>query len=484
MVTGWEREASVLQKMNGFHQENIVRFITAFRHGDEGKEDYYLMFEWADGGNLRNLWKTLPRPASVTPTLVKNAVEQILGLATALCKAHYPPSRPTIRHGDLKPENILWFKPQANEVDSIGTLKIADWGLARQHNLETKQRSNKTSTGSGTRRYEPPEEETGEGLWANALSPAQAGKQQKKRSRLYDVWAMGCITLEFIVWLRYGLEGLRGFNAQIKGDYNSESVPFYKTKVVNGKKIAEVHEAVIWWMDHLAKDPACVPGSTALGSLLELVRERLLVIQLPEKSGTSTYEETARATGSQSRSRRGSVPSVSSVVQTPNLGATTNVDPDIPDIVISGPEQSESFGPKSPPTPIPLSERGRAPGRGGGRALSDEFVRRMEEIVSSQEEESYWVTEAPYPLPPSEQDSSDYPTIKEPESSNQVYVTDSDSDTETENSGEVLCEDKGRAKTRLAAPEALTGGLAVPTQRVCTTLDTCLICLLCPRVVY
>jgi serine/threonine protein kinase len=127
--------------------------------------------------------------------LVKDSVKQLLGLARALCEAHYPRTKPIFRHGDLKPENILWFKGGDGE---IGTLKIADWGLARQHNLETEHRS-RTSTGSGTRRYEPPEEETGEGIWANSLTPGQADpKQQKKRSRLYDVWAMGCITLEFL----------------------------------------------------------------------------------------------------------------------------------------------------------------------------------------------------------------------------------------------------------------------------------------------
>ena len=135
MISNWQNEASVLQKMNALQQPNIVRFITAFRRGDKGKEDYYLMFEWADGGNLRDLWTTLPRP-QLTADLTKAAFTQILGLATALCEAHYPDSGPRFRHGDLKPENILWFRAE----DKIGTLKIADWGLAKQHNIGTARR--------------------------------------------------------------------------------------------------------------------------------------------------------------------------------------------------------------------------------------------------------------------------------------------------------------------------------------------------------
>ncbi|KAL2128804.1 hypothetical protein VTI74DRAFT_8610 [Chaetomium olivicolor] len=172
MIKGWEDEASILQKMNSLRQEHIVRFLTAFRHGDQGREDHYLMFEWADGGNLLNLWKTLNQP--LTPRLIKAAVKQLLGLANALCKAHYPETGPTFRHGDLKPANILWFKGN-DDNDEIGTLKIADWELAKQHNIVTEFRTNKTSSEYGTRRYEPPEEETGLGVSLGPLSPGIPG---------------------------------------------------------------------------------------------------------------------------------------------------------------------------------------------------------------------------------------------------------------------------------------------------------------------
>lgn len=177
MVRGWKKEARVLWDMNSLNQKHIVRFITAFRRGDEG---HYLMFEWANGGNLRNLWRTFKRPA-LTRDLVKATIKQLVGLAQGIDKAHYPGNGVWYRHGDLKPENILWFKDEDGDESRMGTLKIGDWGLAKQHQIVTELRNNKTSTEYGTRRYEPPEEVTGEGVTVNLAVPNSSGKLLKKK---------------------------------------------------------------------------------------------------------------------------------------------------------------------------------------------------------------------------------------------------------------------------------------------------------------
>ncbi len=39
---------------------------------------------------------------------------------------------PSFRHGDWKPANIPWFRDK-DDKDAIGTLKIDDWGLAKEH---------------------------------------------------------------------------------------------------------------------------------------------------------------------------------------------------------------------------------------------------------------------------------------------------------------------------------------------------------------
>ncbi|KAL1799029.1 hypothetical protein ACET3X_003066 [Alternaria dauci] len=198
----WEKEVKALRTMNKLNQEHIVRFITAFRRRREhGGDEHYLMFEWADGGNLRNLWKRMPSPTLTAP-LVKDVIRQVMGLAKALDAAHnLNATGASYRHGDLKPENILVF----NKGGLIGTLKIGDWGEAREHGQATEMRPSKTTAKYGTRRYEAPEVETG-------VTAKWLGQSTKRRSRLYDIWAMGCITLELTIWLLYGADGLSRFD--------------------------------------------------------------------------------------------------------------------------------------------------------------------------------------------------------------------------------------------------------------------------------
>lgn len=134
----WDNEVTALKKISGLRHPNIVQFMTAMTRGRER----YLMFEWADGGNLREFWTQPPR---LTGTLVKNVVAQLRGLAHALEKMHCL----NYRHGDMKPDNILRIKinaAQGTPTDDIGTLKICDMGLSKQHVKETRLRQTATKT--------------------------------------------------------------------------------------------------------------------------------------------------------------------------------------------------------------------------------------------------------------------------------------------------------------------------------------------------
>jgi serine/threonine protein kinase len=386
VVKNWELEAKALQKMNSLNQKHIVRFITAFRRGQTGKEDHYLMFEWADGGNLRNLWKTIPQP-SLSAKMVKSSIKQLLGLAQALCAAHYlNTTGASYRHGDLKPENILWFKGD----DGIGTLKLGDWGVAKQHNIVTELRTNKTTTEYGTWRYEAPEVETGVRL--NYL-----GQTPKRRSRLYDIWAMGCISLEFIIWLLYGLDELKRFNRSVRGEFSDHS-PFYQIRLENGKKVARVHDVAVQWMDHMAKEPACKVGSTALGDLLDLVRGGLLVVKLPRRMGSNLANmgtEQPQLTRASARS-------------SPDLPDNAS---DHPSPEPAGPQEPQAEG--TPSIDITLAEPVRVPVQpepepeGRARILATDFQEALDHILGEDEEDSYWFTDIlRSPVPGSSDDSS------------------------------------------------------------------------------
>ncbi|KAK1749398.1 hypothetical protein QBC47DRAFT_151925 [Echria macrotheca] len=268
MISDWAKEAQTLKIINEQHRDHILRFVTAFTRPNVGSEkSCYLIFEWADGGSLGSLFEQNPNP-KLTPKLVQQASTQLLGLARALEVTH---ELAQIRHGDIKPDNILRFEPSAANI--IGTLKIGDWGLAKFHKEPTVlrlQKGQQTETRYGTVMYEPPEVELGE---------------LRLLSRQYDIWSMGCVVLEIIIWLVYGYRSVQRFRWDVQGRYRV-SVPCYviESSPDGQASKAKLQPIVERWLGYLAADPVCAED-TALGELIKLVRTRLLIVELPPFMG-------------------------------------------------------------------------------------------------------------------------------------------------------------------------------------------------------
>lgn len=290
--TAWEQELSALKGTRRHHHEHLTSAIAAFHRNKK----YYLVFEWADGGSLENFWEKVPVPA-LSPQLVQDVLEQLHGLADALVCLHGHGNGESkdiksntdklggdskandsghYRHGDLKPENILRFRC-SDQPKKLGTLQIADLGLARHHTMATRDRIGPTSMRFGTVMYESPE---GHPVRAKA----------KPRSRLYDVWSMGCIVLELVIWLLYGYEGLITFREEtrdgsIMGDgiqQDLNGTNFYK--LANDGNF-DVNNVVKDWMQAIQEDdPEFINGKkSALSDLLNLVKMKLLVVRTDDK---------------------------------------------------------------------------------------------------------------------------------------------------------------------------------------------------------
>lgn len=393
----WENEVNILQQMNSLNEPQIVQFLTAFRRGDPGSQKHFLMFEYATGGNLRQLWKTVPRP-KLTGEMVRAAVEQLQGLADALQAAHDPAIGQTrFRHGDLKPENILWFKDANSTGDpGIGSLKIADWGLAKQHAILTELRNTNTTTPTGTRLYEPPEEVTGELVNRDTLNP---GQTIKRRSRLCDIWAMGCITLEFLIWLMYGYRGVVAFARSLGVFEEGNYARFFQILEKEGKRTAQVHEVVLHWMDHMADDPACKGEENALGDLLDMIRTRLLVVKLPRRLATQLMGNNASATkpppdqqlsdqlttGTKTDEDMTTDSAIGK--NTPKFQLVVDPAPIRPSSSTEAPHETE---------PLPMIKSSQA---GMERALARGFQDHMLLISGDEHEDSYWFTRQPGPPP-------------------------------------------------------------------------------------
>lgn len=95
-------------------------------------------------------------------------------------------------HHDIKAENILVFEKEATQSPYAGVFKISDFGAGRFANLALGQISAPLKASKGTLTYKAPEE---------------------KPSRPFDMWALGCVYLELLIWALTGeQDGGKGFS--------------------------------------------------------------------------------------------------------------------------------------------------------------------------------------------------------------------------------------------------------------------------------
>src|SRR5262245_43733307 len=151
------REAKALARLNHPH-------VVAVHDFGESDGLFYLVMEYVDGANLRNV-------------LAKGglAAHEALAIIPQICDALQYAHEEGIVHRDIKPENIL--------LDSKGRVKIADFGLAK---LIDRPRATFTLTGSqqimGTLDYMAPEQR---------LTPQQVDHRA-------DIYSLGVVFYEML----------------------------------------------------------------------------------------------------------------------------------------------------------------------------------------------------------------------------------------------------------------------------------------------
>jgi tRNA A-37 threonylcarbamoyl transferase component Bud32 len=139
----FEKEAQALAALNHPHIVGVYDF------GQAGGF-YFLLMEYVDGVNLRQLLKT----KHLTP-------KEALSIIPPVCEALQCAHDHGIVHRDIKPENLL--------IDKAGTVKIADFGIAKMYGRESEMVTSETelragvpaSLGFGTPDYAAPEQHDG-----------------------------------------------------------------------------------------------------------------------------------------------------------------------------------------------------------------------------------------------------------------------------------------------------------------------------------
>ena len=185
---------------------HLVELFATF----EFEGEYQLLFPWADGGSLKQLWYGPPTSLFSAKSEIDSAVFmhwlaiQAHGLMSGLSTIHELPQPPPNEvadnklygiHGDLKPENILHFS-QEMEEHPFGRLKIADFGIIEFLSLERRTSPNQEYTGPASPTYRSPEQDV---------------NIQQMRSRKVDIWSMGCVFSELLTWAMHGGDAIESY---------------------------------------------------------------------------------------------------------------------------------------------------------------------------------------------------------------------------------------------------------------------------------
>ncbi|KAK8863008.1 kinase-like protein [Apiospora arundinis] len=188
--------------------DRILALLAALEH----RGNFYMIFPWAEFGNLRGIWEEYsPRVDGATGPNVRHAewyssqwiLEQCLGIASAVAYIHGRGGlRQFLLHADITPVNILGFPNQHSVF-----LKLADFG--HSHILDPDSLQVPVSALVKPRTYRAPEWDTKENVTTQ-----------------YDVWSLGCLFLEFATWAISGREGIKAFENERLSEDNDPKADY------------------------------------------------------------------------------------------------------------------------------------------------------------------------------------------------------------------------------------------------------------------
>ncbi|ROW10403.1 hypothetical protein VMCG_01820 [Cytospora schulzeri] len=282
----FRREAEMLMKFSDDTHEHLISLLATY----EQFKKFYLIFPWA-GADLEDYWKKKNPQPSMGYETVRWMAKQCYGIAEALCKIHkynsnewkhhpaYQQARKTHqtrtltrtplsmfgRHGDIKPTNVLWFQNALNSNDN-GTLKITDFGMT-EINTSLSMFYEPNDKAAVSPSYRPPEFDLVGEL-----------------SRSHDIWALGCLYLDFVAWLLGGWELVEQFaqTRQAPDPMWSEMSTDTFFEIVRCKDddsiAVMVKETVSTFIDDLHKHERC---TEYLHDFLNLIQMEMLVIKPP-----------------------------------------------------------------------------------------------------------------------------------------------------------------------------------------------------------
>ncbi|KAF2627582.1 kinase-like protein [Macroventuria anomochaeta] len=275
-----QREAVILRSMSKrpHAHPHVISLLATYEYRGE----FCLIFPWAHA-DLERHWKDNRGPYGSDPRMARWLLEQCLGIAQGLYEIHRYRTIPKTsslwkashtrgtsdvalnigspqllfgRHGDIKPNNILFFPDSGSTVG--GVLKITDFGITRFSTDDRRLSFHDNERVPYTPTYQSPE-----------------CLLKKNISTLCDIWALGCVYLEFVLWFLRGYDHVEMFAHNRKEDDLSDAF-FEKTgkDPDTGAMRVQVKPCVTELIADLRSAEWC---STPFQKLLSLIEDKMIV---------------------------------------------------------------------------------------------------------------------------------------------------------------------------------------------------------------
>ncbi|KAF2813081.1 uncharacterized protein BDZ99DRAFT_473802 [Mytilinidion resinicola] len=172
-------------------EENMIAFYGAYSQGGT----YNIILEYADSGNLQEFFENVEPPSAEVDII--NFWDNLFKIVQPLQRIHElkrggngPPSLQRV-HQDIKAANVLVCKG-TSESDYECTFKLADLGLSHLTGKDM----------CGTPMYSAPE---------CCRSDRFMERTALEISPEIDIWSLGCLFSEAVVWVVRGMPGLKHY---------------------------------------------------------------------------------------------------------------------------------------------------------------------------------------------------------------------------------------------------------------------------------
>ncbi|KAH8896975.1 kinase-like protein [Thozetella sp. PMI_491] len=271
----FKKEVEMLKRFSNDAHPHLISLLVTYQLS----HTFFLVFPWA-GGDLRKYWFQINPNPTLDLQTARWMAEQCAGIASGILEIHkYVSSSSSAHltrgkdsncssksvfghHGDIKPENILWF-PAAT---GGGTLRVSDFGLA-EFGTNLTRRPEPQAMLNMTRDYRAPEMDL-DGVGTFGYS--------------FDIWALGCVYLEFAAWLLGGKRRVLEFELKRSSPdpywLGLSTNTFFEVFKANQKNTSEarVKPTVKQFVDELLEDETC---PEFLCEFLHMVRDEMVVLQ-------------------------------------------------------------------------------------------------------------------------------------------------------------------------------------------------------------